>query len=385
MELKNKKKILICVDWYTPGYKAGGPIRSVNNMVNAFKRHFEFYILTSAYDLGDTLPYPDIEVNQWNDVDGVFIKYLDKSAMTYASIKTNLFEVNADILYLNSLFSRNFTLYPLRYARKENKKVILAPRGMLGKGALEIKQSKKKVFLSVAKILGFYKNISWHASTIEEENEIYTVFGKHSNVVIAQNIPLAQTYTLSAIHALKPSDKIVMVFVSRISKKKNLHLIIKALNELKTDKTVLFNMYGLIEDKAYYDDLKEAFNPISKTVSIQYKGIVTPAEVAEIYASAHFMVLPTKHENFGHTIVESWANGCPVIISQNTPWHRLEEKGIGWDVDIKDEGKYTLAVEKAVNLSPIEYTEMVIKSYSYFREKVLDDKIIEKHKILFEK
>ena len=54
-------------------------------------------------------------------------------------------------------------------------------------------------------------------------------------------------------------------------------------------------------------------------------------------------------------------------------------------MDIKDEGKYTLAVEKAVNLSPIEYTEMVIKSYSYFRDKVLDDKIIEKHKILFEK
>ncbi|MFD1552832.1 hypothetical protein DNU06_08285 [Putridiphycobacter roseus] len=385
MELKDKKKILICVDWYTPGYKAGGPIRSVNNMVNAFKRYFDFYILTSAYDLGDTKPYPNIEANQWNDIDGVFIKYLDKYAMTYASIKTNLFEVNADIIYLNSLFSKNFTLYPLRYARKENKQVILAPRGMLGKGALEIKQSKKKVFLSVAKILGFYKNITWHASTTEEEKEIQSVFGRYANVVIAQNIPLAQTYTLAAVHALKPSDKIVLVFVSRISRKKNLHLIIQALNSLKTAKKVEFNMYGLIEDKAYYAELKSGFKPLSESVSMHYKGVVTPAEVSKVYAGSHYMVLPTKHENFGHTIVEAWANGCPVIISQNTPWHKLEEKGVGWDVDISDEANYASAIEKAVNLSPKEHAEMVIKSYSYFREKVLDEKLVEKHKNLFEK
>ena len=33
-----------------------------------------------------------------------------------------------------------------------------------------------------------------------------------------------------------------------------------------------------------------------------------------------------QHENFGHVIVESWQNGCPVLISENTPWKNLESQ-----------------------------------------------------------
>jgi hypothetical protein len=32
-----KKKILVFVDWYLPGYKAGGQIRSVASMVGHLK------------------------------------------------------------------------------------------------------------------------------------------------------------------------------------------------------------------------------------------------------------------------------------------------------------------------------------------------------------
>ena len=50
MELPDKeighKRVLICLNWYEPGFKAGGPIRSVANIVNALKDEFEFYILT---------------------------------------------------------------------------------------------------------------------------------------------------------------------------------------------------------------------------------------------------------------------------------------------------------------------------------------------------
>ena len=66
------KRILICIDWYEPGFKAGGPISSVANIVSALKDDFEFYILTSAYDLGETEPYPDVTVNEWFDQDGLF-------------------------------------------------------------------------------------------------------------------------------------------------------------------------------------------------------------------------------------------------------------------------------------------------------------------------
>jgi glycosyltransferase involved in cell wall biosynthesis len=378
----DKKKILICVDWYTPGFKAGGPIRSVSNMVSYFKNDFDFYILTSAFDLGDQKPYNNVLLNQWHDQDGVFIKYLDKAYLNYPTIKGNLFEVNPDVLYLNSLFSTNFTLYPLRFARKYTKKVILAPRGMLGKGALEIKQSKKKVFLSIAKILGWYKNIVWHASTHEEVDEIKKMFGNHSKIKVAQNIPVKQAYNLETVIDFKRTGKVKFIFMSRISKKKNLHLAIEALKSIKLDREVEFDIYGVNEDRLYFDSFKNDIGKLSTQLTINYKGVVHPDKVPELYAKADYMLLPTMHENFGHTIVEAWANGCPVIISQNTPWHQLEEKNIGWDVDITNPNALKEALDLAIHLDFETYKSRVISSYDFFNSKVMDQHIIDDHKLL---
>ena len=106
MRLMSKKRILICIDWYEPGFKAGGPIRSVANIVNELKDDYEFYILTSAYDLGETEPYHDVALNEWFDEDGLFLKYLDKKLLNYAAIKRNILEIRPDTVYLNSLFSK---------------------------------------------------------------------------------------------------------------------------------------------------------------------------------------------------------------------------------------------------------------------------------------
>ena len=286
----SKKKILICIDWYVPGFKAGGPIRSVSNIVSALKKDVEFYILTSAYDLGESQPYDNITLNQWHDQNGVFIKYLDKSFMNSPTIKGNLVEVNPDVIYLNSLFSKLFTLYPLKYARQTNTPVILAPRGMLGAGALEIKSKKKNVFLSIAKLLGWYKNVIWHASTSEEESEIKSVFGQKSKIKIAQNIPISQQLELDDILDRKQTGVVRFVFLSRIAKKKNLHMAIEAFKHISTEQMVEFDIYGNVEDASYFSTFKNNLGKINDKISINYKGMINPSEVAEVYANADFYV-----------------------------------------------------------------------------------------------
>ena len=80
----------------------------------------------------------------------------------------------ADVIYLNSLFSVFFTIYPLLIRKRfmPSRKTVLAPRGMLGKGALHIKPLKKKLFLLASRVTGIYKNITWHASTDLEKQEV---------------------------------------------------------------------------------------------------------------------------------------------------------------------------------------------------------------------
>ncbi len=48
--------ILAFIGHYLPGYKAGGPIRTLENMVDALGDEFEFRIVTSDRDLGDGDP-----------------------------------------------------------------------------------------------------------------------------------------------------------------------------------------------------------------------------------------------------------------------------------------------------------------------------------------
>lgn len=384
MELPDKKnapkRILICMDWYEPGFKAGGPIRSVANIVNALKDEFEFYILTSAFDLGENEPYPDIETDQWFDKNGVIIKYMSKGNMKASAIKGNILEINPDILYLNSLFSKLYTLVPMTLVRKIP--VVIAPRGMLGKGALEIKRNKKRAFLLMTKWMRFYKRVVWHASTGQEKAEIETIFGKSADIVVAQNIPTSQQLKLSDILERRSTGFVRFIFISRIARKKNLHLAIEAIKRIKPSKVVEFHIYGNIEDKDYYKKFKSQIREYGN-IKIEYKGPLNPALIPTTFLYSDFFILPTMHENYGHSIVEAWANGCPVIVSQNTPWRDLRVRNLGWDVNIDNMDELVEAVQEAADMEIGEYSQMVRESYNYFKNEISESEVIEDNRKLF--
>ena len=108
-----------------------------------------------------------------------------------------------------------------------------------------------------------------------------------------------------------------------------------------------------------------------------------PEEIKAVYAEANFMLMPTEHENYGHAIVEAWAFGCPVIISKNTPWLDLQEKNIGWDVSLEEEGALENAITRAVEINQEEYFDMVKSSFSFFAENLAAENVIESNKNLF--
>lgn len=375
-----QKRIMICMDWYEPGFKAGGPIRSVANIVNELKDEFEFYVLTSAFDLGETEPYQNIELDQWFDKDGVMIKYMSRQNMKPSAIKGNILEINPDVLYLNSLFSRLYTLVPMTLVKKIP--IIIAPRGMLGAGALEIKKTKKKLFLKFTQLIGFYKRVTWHASTVEEVQEIRAAYGQKADIVIAQNIPTAQQLRLEDIIEKRKTGVRRFIFVSRIAKKKNLHLAIQAMQRIKSDHPVEFIIYGNIEDKDYFKRISSHIRTYGN-IKLEYRGSLNPALVPATFLYADFFILPTKHENYGHAIVESWANGCPVIVSKNTPWKNLRVRNLGWDVDISDLTYLVEAIQEAIDLDAEEYLAMVRESYNFFKDEISDVQIIKANRKLF--
>ena len=76
-----KKKILVFVARYLPGYKSGGPIRSISNLVESLGGEFDFYVVTSDRDAGEDRPYPSIRRSSWTEVGNARVLYLPPESL----------------------------------------------------------------------------------------------------------------------------------------------------------------------------------------------------------------------------------------------------------------------------------------------------------------
>jgi len=225
--VSNDNRILIFIDWFLPAYKAGGPIISVKNIINQFSEKFSFYIVTSDRDMGDINSYENIDLNEWINVKNTYqIIYLSPTKQNTKTYKEIINYVKPNKIYVNSLFSYRFSILPIFALKKLelNIQVILAPRGMLGKGAIANKSFKKLTFIYLTKYLSVFKDFIWHASTNEEKREINKYYGDKVDVKIAQNIPSLNEKTFPKKSKIN-NDKLSLLFVSRISVKKNLYFL----------------------------------------------------------------------------------------------------------------------------------------------------------------
>lgn len=382
--MSSKKKILVFVDWYLPGYKAGGQIRSVANLAWYLRNDYDIRIVTSDTDLHDLQPYPGIQRNSWTQgPDGTAVLYLPKEQQHYKRIKEIILNERADIIYLNSLFSKVFTLYPLLIRKKylPVRKVVLAPRGMLGKGALRIKAFKKKSFLLWSKITGLYKNVRWHASTEAEAAEIRKVFGKDQNISVA--LDLSEPRELKNSFRKKSRGLLRAVFLSRISDKKNLDGTLEILARLPENGKVEFDIYGPVEEQEYWQRCEELMKKLPGHIKANYKGYLPNEKVTETLQQYHLSILLTFNENFGHSIIESMAAGCPVLLSDQTPWVSLESKKAGWDIPLEKKDEILKVLQKMIFMEQSEFNQFSNGALEYAKKVIHNPEDIAQNLRLF--
>jgi glycosyltransferase involved in cell wall biosynthesis len=109
---------------------------------------------------------------------------------------------------------------------------------------------------------------------------------------------------------------------------------------------------------------------------VESKGSIPHEKVLETIVKYHFFILPTLGENFGHVFVEALACGCPLIISNRTPWLELEKKEIGWDLDLNKSEKWIDTINHCINLDDANYTKISEKAREFI-VKWLEDSEIE--------
>ena len=106
-----RTRVLILIDWIWPAYRAGGPVRSIRNLVDKLSRRFEFLILAGDRDLGDEIPFQDVHLGRWIDEDVCRVMYLPRAEQGLFKLYDIINEVRPDVLYVNGIFSRFFSFY----------------------------------------------------------------------------------------------------------------------------------------------------------------------------------------------------------------------------------------------------------------------------------
>jgi len=377
----DKPKIAILIDWYLPGTKAGGPVRSIYSLINLLKKDFAFYVITTNKDLGSQQEYKDIESNTLFEKEGISYFYFNSKFLVSKNMFNLLNQINPNLIYLNSFWSFNFSIniIKLRSNIFKNTPILLAPRGMLSKGALSLKSFKKNVFIFLSRNLGWYKNVVFHATNKQEKNDVLLKV-KTANVKIAPNVNAAIPIN---IIKNKEVNHLNLFFLSRISPVKNLHFALQILQLISCEYTIKYDIYGNIEDENYWNECLKIISQLSKNISVTHKGELQFHQVQNTICNYDFLFLPTLNENFGHSIVESLLSGCPIIISDQTPWNDCERNNAGFALPLNNKQAFKNKLIECLTLTQNDYNKKSNSAVDYICQKINITDNINAYKKLF--
>lgn len=344
-----------------------GPGKSIQLIVPIIKKKYNVYLLTT-----------------YNKHSHFYIfnkkkKFFEKKKLL------DIFRYRYDLVYINGIFSILFCFVPLFLRTK----FFISPRGMLGDEAFEFKTLRKKIYTFFLRYLIINKKVSFISSSSKETHEIKVFLKRNYSNKIFQ---------IGNLTGFKNKNKKVKIYVknfknkkfkfitpSTISRKKNLLNTIKALHELRLRINFEYDIYGSINDRSYYNEIKKYLR-INKITNINLKPPLSNNELANKLNNYDAMLLFTRGENFGHVIPESANALLPFLISNKTPWNFFDKYFFGL---ICDENLLISIKNCIFNFTKLNQNEIlrlkksIQKFYNDLVEMEKDN--IEKFRIIFKK
>ncbi|MDM8543513.1 glycosyltransferase [Desulfococcaceae bacterium HSG9] len=333
-------RILHVIPTYLPAYRYGGPIYSVHGLCKSLvKRGHAVDVFTTNVDG----PYnSDVPTGVPVLVDGVQVYYFKSEFMRrlYFSpqMAMALFKQvkKYDVIHLHSIY-----LWPTWAAAKcairFNIPYIVSPRGMLIKNLIKNKNRMIKTsWIRLIERRNLEKAAGIHVTSPLEADEVRRFNFRLPDITI---IPNGFDVEIDRLFEDTDSSKIddiienmtFILFLGRINWKKGLDRLVQALNYIPSHICLIVtgndeeNYQFVIEDLAVKAGVSER---------IFFTGAIYGKMKTVLFQKALAMVLPSYSENFGNTVLEAMACGCPVVVTPEVGLSDVvETSGAGWVVD----------------------------------------------------
>jgi glycosyltransferase involved in cell wall biosynthesis len=341
-----------------------------------------FRIVTRDRDLGDGAPYPGVATGSWTTVEGIEVLYLPTRDQRPGRMTALLREASPSALYLNSAFSRRFTLLPLAARRLADRHLplVVAPRGEFAPAALALRAGPKAIYLAAMRASGLLDGAVWQASSPQERDDVGRAMGAEVDVRVAPDLTAAVP-AAPPQRAPKRPGVVRIVFLGRISPMKNLDGFLRML--ASGPPGVDFAIHGPIEDVRHWAECRRLMTVLPDGVSAIYGGQVTPEDVPSLLAAADALVLPSHGENFGHVVAEALAAACPVLVSDRTPWASVAKAGAGWLLPVDDGPGWHASLAALVAMSEEDHAALRARAHALACTRDADPAPIAANRALF--
>ena len=343
-------RVLVVADYYLPGFRAGGPVRAISNTVRRLAAQADFHIVTRDHD-ADGSKYRDVERGRWTEGAAGRVRYAPR--LTPALVRRCVVDTASDVIWLNSFFSRA-SIGVLAYRRlgRIRVPVLLAPRGELSPGALALKRRRKAIAMRLLRWTGCLRSVHWLASSDVERHDMIRALGAQAITCVPESVAAV---TADERWPAKSPRRLRAVFAARIAPTKNLLFLLEVL--ARCDGDIHLDVIGPLEDADYWTRCRALMQRLPARVVVEYVGELTHDDLQRRLSAYDLLVLPTRGENFGHVIVEAWAAGCPVLVSDRTPWRQLRAGGLGWDVPLELEA-WAAAIAECLDMDAESHLAM---------------------------
>lgn len=360
------KKLLIMASLFWPQKNSGGPPVSILNLVKSIQGNFDISIISKNHELGETASLPGIQ-DGWNTFPFGKAYYVPHGQHNFQNITALIEQVQPDVIYQNSFFSWDDLFPVLKYKKKHpHIKVIVAPRGEFYPERLQKGRLKKTVYAKLVSASGLLRDVYFQGTGKDECDQCHSLLSiPESHLVNIQNLAVVGKPARTGIE--KKPGQLRLVFIARVHPTKNILNAIQWLGSVSGQ--VEFDIYGPIEGEQHWQQCQEAMAALPDNIRVSYKGMVDHDQVADVISRYHGYYMPTRGENFGHSIVESMLVGRPVVISDQTPWTDVHGVG-GYSYPLNRTEQFSAAIEQLCAMEQADYDRLCQGAKTYINKKL---------------
>lgn len=167
-----------------------------------------------------------------------------------------------------------------------------------------------KVYLKFSEMIGC--RLADRTIAVSRSLRDYAIKKYGSRAIYVPNgVPSMENYEIENIKYLGLKKDGYILAVSRLVKHKGLQYLIKAYQELDTDKKLV-----IVGDSSYTDDFVKELKYLAKnSQNIIFAGKQTGRNLAELFSNAYLFVQPSEAEGLSISLLEAMAYGKATLVS----------------------------------------------------------------------